>query len=158
MKAAQTSNEREEKVWVQLPRAYSQEELPVDNKEIATAERLKKWKYLDKLKFVMSVDDKKEVSILVRANCVSALEPKEVISIQNRGPYEFKTLVGMCFVGPMINQTKAGKFGCNRIMYTSAETVKPESHYFIALNEERKTSIENMLKKMYDHDLVTELC
>ena len=81
MKAAQTSNEREEKVWVQLPRAYSQEELSVDNKEIATAERLKKWKYLDKLKFVMSVDDKKEVSILVRANCVSALEPKEVISI-----------------------------------------------------------------------------
>ena len=158
MKAAQTSNKREEEVWVQLPRTYSQEHLPVDNKEIATTEKHKKWKYLDKLKLVMSVDDNKEVSILVRANCVSALEPREVISNQNRGPYEFKTLLGMCFVGPMINQTKAGKFGCNRIMYTLAETVKPENHYFIALNEEMKNSIENMLKKSYDHDLVTELC
>ena len=64
---AQASNEREEKVWVQLPSTYTQEDLPVDNREIATAKKLKKWKYLDKLKPVMSVDDNKEVSLLIGA-------------------------------------------------------------------------------------------
>ena len=64
---AQASNEREEKVWVQLPSTYTQEDLPVDNREIATAKKLKKWKYLDKLKPVMSVNDNKEVSLLIGA-------------------------------------------------------------------------------------------
>ena len=105
---------------------HTQEDLPVDNREIATAEKLKKWKYLDKLKPVMSGDDNKEVSLLIGANCVCALEPREVISGQNGGPYVFKILLSWCVVEPMINQTKASKFGCNRIMFTSAETVKPE--------------------------------
>ena len=40
----------------------------------------------------------------------------------------FKTLLGWCVVGPMINQTKSGKCGCNRIIFTSADTLKPGSH------------------------------
>ena len=68
---------------------------PVDNKEIATAEKLKKQKYLDKLKPVISVDDNQEVSLLIGANCVRALEPREVISSQNGGAYAFQTLSGL---------------------------------------------------------------
>ena len=49
----------------------------------------------------MSVDDNQEVSLRIGANCVRALETREVISSQNGGPYALKTL------GPMINQTKA---------------------------------------------------
>ena len=44
---AQASNENEEKVWAQLPNTYKQDD---DNREIATTEKLKKLKYLDKLK------------------------------------------------------------------------------------------------------------
>ena len=54
----------------------------------------------------------------------------------------------------MINQTKAGKFNCKRIMFTSAETVKPESHYFTVPTGVRKISIESVLKKTYEHDFV----
>ena len=42
IEAAQASNQSEEKVWVQLPSTYTQEDLPVDNREIATAKKLKK--------------------------------------------------------------------------------------------------------------------
>ena len=35
------SNEREEKVWCQLPGTYTQEDLPVDRREIASAKKLK---------------------------------------------------------------------------------------------------------------------
>ena len=68
IEVAQVSNESEEKAWVQLPSTYSQENLPVDDIEIATAEKLKKWKYLDKLKPVMSLHDKQEVNLLISAN------------------------------------------------------------------------------------------
>ena len=88
IEVAQASNESEVKVWVQLPSTYTQEVLPGDNREIATGEKLKKWKYLDKLKHVMSVDDNQEVSLLIGAHCVRALDPREVISSQNRGTYD----------------------------------------------------------------------
>ena len=102
----------------------------------------------------MNINDNKEVSLLFGANCVRALEPREVISTQNGGLYAFKTLLGWCVVGPMINQTKAGKFGFIRIMLTLADTVKPGSYYFTVPTKVRETSIESMLKKIYEHDFV----
>ena len=42
IEVAQASNEREEKVLVQLPSTYTQDDLPVDNREVTTAEKLKK--------------------------------------------------------------------------------------------------------------------
>ena len=66
----------------------------------------------------------------------------------------FKTLSARCVVGPIINQTKAGYFGCNRIMLTSANLVKTGRHYFSVLTKVRETSIENILKKIYEHDFV----
>ena len=154
IEVAQASNGSEEKVWVQLPSTYTQEDLPVDSREIETAEKLKKWKCLDKLKPVMSLDDNQEVILLIGANSVRALEPREVISSQNGGHYAFKTLLGWCIVEPRINQTKAGNFGCNRVMLASVDTVKPGRHYFIVPTKVRETSIQKMLKKIYEHDFV----
>ena len=60
IEAELASNEREEKqVLVKLPSTYTQEDLIVNNREIATADKLKKWKYLDKLKPNKSVAEKK---------------------------------------------------------------------------------------------------
>ena len=68
---------------VQLPSTHIQKDLLVDNREIATAKKIKKLKYLDTLKPVMSVDDDQEVGLLIGPNFVRGLEPKEVISSQN---------------------------------------------------------------------------
>ena len=65
---------------VQLPSTHIQKDLPVDNREIATAKKIKKLKYLDTLKPVMSIDDDQEAGLLIGPNCVRGLEPKEVIS------------------------------------------------------------------------------
>ena len=91
IEVAQSLNESEEKVWVQSRSTYTQEDLPVNNREIATAEKLNKWKYLNKFILVMSVDDNQKVSLLIGAICVRALEPREVISSQNGG--SLKTLL-----------------------------------------------------------------
>ena len=51
-------------------------------------------------------------------------------------------------------QIKAAKFGCNKIMLISAETMKSESHYFTVKTEVRETTMESMLKKIYDRTLL----
>ena len=154
IEVAQASNGKEEKVWVKLRSTYTQKELPVDSREVATSEKLKRWKYLDRLKPVMNVDDNKAVSLLIGANCVCALEPREIISSQHGGPYAFKTLLGWCVVGPMSNQNKVEKFGCNRIMVTSVDTMKAKNHFFTVPTEVKETSIESMLEKIYKNDFV----
>ena len=102
----------------------------------------------------MCVDDNQEVSLRNGENCVRTLEPREVVSSQNGDPYAFKTVLGWCIVGPMINQTKTGKFGCNKIILASADTVKPGRHYFTVPTKVKETSIENMLKKIDEHDFI----
>ena len=37
----QASNKIEEEIWIQLPSTYTEEDLPVDNRDIATAEKQK---------------------------------------------------------------------------------------------------------------------
>ena len=112
------------------------------------------WKYLDKFKAAVSVDDNQQVSLLIGANCVCALEPRKVISSQKGAPYAFKTLLGQCVVGFLIDQIKAGKFSCNRIMLTSADRVKPGRHYFTVPTKLWENSIENMSNKIYKHAFV----
>ena len=58
----------------------------------------------------------------------------------------------------MINQIKAGKLGCNRIMFRSDNTVKPGSHYFTVPTEVRETSIKSMLKKIHMDEPESHYC
>ena len=43
--------------WVKLPKLYSREHIPVDSAEIATPEKLKKWRYLDSIAKDIATDD-----------------------------------------------------------------------------------------------------
>lgn len=71
-----------------------------------------------------------EVTLLIDANCVKALEPYEVIARKNRDPHAFKTLLRWRIVKSMYNQKKCEKLNCNRTMVKSVVTGLPSNHYF----------------------------
>ena len=50
--------------WVKLPKHYSRVHIPVDSAEIATPEKLKKWRYLDSIAKDIARDDKVSVDLL----------------------------------------------------------------------------------------------
>ena len=52
----------------------------MDSCEIATARKLKKWDYLEKILKELSDNEDINVDVLIGANCLEALEPVEVIS------------------------------------------------------------------------------
>ena len=35
--------------WISLPKAYSKKTLPVEKEQVATPEKVSKWKYLDSI-------------------------------------------------------------------------------------------------------------
>ena len=82
--------------WIKLPSAFSKKEIPVDSCEIATARKLKKWDYLERISKELGDNEDISVDLLIGANCFEALEPVDIIARQNFEPYATRTaLVGV---------------------------------------------------------------
>ena len=92
--------------WIKPPRAYTKQELPLDEQEIATPEIGGIiWKELQ-MKFTPTIDI--SVELLIGANCAETLEPKEVISSRENSPYAVKTILGWCVVGLILCTSESG--------------------------------------------------
>ena len=72
----------------------------MDNNKVATIDKIKRWDYLDKMKAEVNSNDNIEVTLLVGANCIKALETRELIASNNGGQYAFRTLLGCALYDP----------------------------------------------------------
>ena len=61
--------------WIELPRAYSKQSLPVKREETATPNKIKKWDYLKSISREMTQQDDIEIGMLIGENCMKTLEP-----------------------------------------------------------------------------------
>ena len=61
--------------WISFPKVYSKKTLPVEKEEVATPEKVYKWKYLDSIKLEITQTDDIEIGMLIGAICMKALEP-----------------------------------------------------------------------------------
>ena len=87
--------------WIELPKAYSKNCLPVEKEEIATPDKIEQWEYLKPISEVTTQMDNIEVGMLIGANCIKsmkALEPIEIISSRNGEPHPCKTKLGWCII------------------------------------------------------------
>ena len=138
-----------------LTKKYIWEHLSVDSWEVATAQKLKKWKHLscvasEAVKDDWNINDE----LLIGANYTRALEPTKVIASINDGPYAKKTVLGYCIVEPLScgNQLE-GKISWNWTVVIEPVSSKVGRHYFSVENkgilDDEKKSI---LKKIYEQE------
>ena len=123
----------------------------MDPCEIATARKLKKCDYLEKISKELGDDEDISVDLLIGANCLEALEPVEVIPRQNDGPYVFRTALGWCLVGPIKAQCH-NAVSCNPIAAIKADSRKMAEHHFEIEKGCEDIGVKEMLKKMYMTD------
>ena len=91
--------------WIELPRVYSKQSLPVEREEIATTNNIKKWDYFKSISREITQKDEIKIGMLIGANCMKALETLEIISSKNDCPYAYRTRLGWCTVGPIVNKS-----------------------------------------------------
>ena len=133
--------------WIKLPSAFSKKEIPVDSCEIATARKLKKWDYLERISKELGDNEDINVGLLIGANCLGALEPMEVIPRQNGPSYAIRTALGWCVVGPIKAQCHNVVL-CNRIAVIKADSGKIAEHHFEIEKGCEGVDVKEMLKKM----------
>ena len=77
--------------WIELPKTYLKNCMPVEREEIATLDKIEQWEYLKPISKVITQMDNIEVGMLSGANCMKALKPMEIVSSRNDGPYAYRT-------------------------------------------------------------------
>ena len=97
--------------------------------------------------------------MLIGTNCMKALEPVEIIASQDGGTYAYKTKLGWCIVGPIVNNKDEEGWSCNRIAVKDAITGKRFSHHFIKDPgyKMRDVGVEEMFRKIYQNDFCQEV-
>ena len=138
--------------WIDLPKMFSRMNLPVDKEEIATPAKISKWEYLKPISDEIVQNEDVVVGLLIGANCMKALEPVKIIPSKNNGPYAYKTLLGWCIVGPIINMNAERNISCHRVAVKDAISSKLAAHHFEVEKSVKDISLEEMFKMMYRND------
>ena len=112
---------------VEMPRSYTQMEIPVNKEQIPTPKMVKQWVHLREVaekmpKFVPST----EIGMLIGSNCPAALEPLEVVPSEGQGPYAMRLHHGWTISGPLQVQKSSNpaNISCHRISVREVESVK----------------------------------
>ena len=88
---------------ISLSKVYSKKTLPVKKEEVATPEKVSKWKNLDSIKSEFTQTDDIEIGMLIGVNCMKASEALKIIPSKDGGPYAYQTKLGCGIVGPIQN-------------------------------------------------------
>ena len=83
---------------INLPPIYTQPNLPVSKRDIVTNEDIQQWPHLNNI-HVDEIDS--DIGLLIGVNVPKAMEPWEVITSVNKGPFAVKTLFGWVINGPL---------------------------------------------------------
>ena len=134
---------------IDLPVTYTKEDLPVDDEDVTTQEKIWKWKYLEKIAGEITQRQGISIDLLIGGNCSKASEPLEFIPSDQGGTYAFKTLLGWCIVGTIGKTTFDTTVTCSRISVQDKVSKNVSPHYFAREAEVRDVAIEQMLKKIY---------
>ena len=99
------------------------------------------------------------IGLLIGANCPKVLEPCEVISSRNNGPFAFRSCLGWSVVGS-INDSAVNTIKCNvssiRIPVKDVCTDMVASHHFAVGCNVKDSFIERRLNEMYMLDFNEE--
>ena len=74
LKVSKSSGER---MCIDLPVTYTKEDLPVDDEDVAIPEKIRKWKYLQRITGEITQGQYISIGLLIGGNCSKGLEPLE---------------------------------------------------------------------------------
>ena len=106
---------------IPLPPLYTLDNLPVSRDEIPTQSDVDEWPHLHSIS-LPEAGQQVEVGLLIGNNCPKALEPLEVVSSEDGGPYAVRTAFGWTIAGP--RREEANAKGCEKNQRARVHRIK----------------------------------
>ncbi|XP_041422759.1 uncharacterized protein LOC108719567 isoform X1 [Xenopus laevis] len=136
-----------------LPPAYTKDDIPLDGDRIPTCETANKWEHLPVISHEMSPLKEFGVGLLIGYDCPEALVPRKVITGGKGEPYAVQTDLGWGVVGgkQQIANSRQVTGLCHRISLLELPTVSPakvikilESDFADVSSSEKSVSQEDI--------------
>ena len=105
----------------------------------------------EKISSFLGENDNISVDLLIGADCVETLQPLEVIPSQQDEPYAYRTILGWCVVGPIVDE-KPDAVSCSWVAVLQAENASIAKHHFQVQNKCEDIGIKEMLGRIYMSD------
>jgi hypothetical protein len=112
---------------VEIPKAYTRDEIPVNSRQIPRPEIIEKWKHLKQVaNEIPAYRPDLDIGILISSNCPAALEPLDVIPMERTGPFAIRLRHGWTICGPLevTSTSNTDEISANRIMIQEVESFK----------------------------------
>ena len=94
--------------YLDLPKVYTQNKIPVSKENIITKADLGRWPYLSGIHLK---EIEAGIELLIGTDVPRAMEPWNIINSQKNGPYAVQTLLGWVVTGPLGVDGTAGHAG-----------------------------------------------
>ena len=117
----------EGKTPVELPRAYTRQEIPADHKQIPTSDIVARIEHLKEIAGkIPAYNPELEIGLLIGSNCPKALVPLKVLPNDGDGPFALRLNHGWTVSGPVHVTTEpaTNKITAHRITIREVESVK----------------------------------
>ena len=112
---------------IELPRAYTRDEIPVDLDQIPAPKIVRLLNHLEEIASeIPAYDSSIDISLLIGSNCPAALASLSVVSYEGDGPYAVKLKHGWTVSGPLhvITESATNRVTVNRITVREVQNVK----------------------------------
>ena len=83
---------------------------------------------------------------------MKALEPIQVIATESGGPYAFRTRLGWCIVGPIMNGNNKDSISCRRVAVRDASASQVALHHFEIKDSIKDIILKEMLKMIQKNE------
>ena len=146
----------DEKVKIELSKAYSRNSIPSRRNQIPRSETASLWPHLQQIENkIPPYQGHLEVGILIGCNCPQAIKPREVITGKGDEQYTFTTILRWGIIGPvtpveeLLNDTVNEAIMCHRIVTQEIGQVK---------RIDRKFVIDTWTKEVINPYQVKQMC
>ena len=139
---------------VVLSKAFTKNKIPATNQDIPRPELVKKWPHLEHIADrIHPVIPNVKIGLLIGTNCPKALEPKDVVSSKNGGPFVIQTFAGWTVVGPLVaSNSKCRITQCNRTVTKEMAVEQRTNSHFVDGNVIKEIISPQQLNKMMELD------
>ena len=136
--------------WIKLPSSYTKGNT-CGQKWNSSTSQAKTVVIFEKISSFLGENDNISVDLLIGADCVETLQPLEVIPSQQDEPYAYRTILGWCVVGPIVDE-KPDAVSCSWVAVLQAENASIAKHHFQVQNKCEDIGIKEMLGRIYMSD------
>ena len=140
-------------VHIELPNAYSRNEIPSKRNEIPRPESAAKWPHLSHLaNKIYPYQEDLQVGLLIGSNCPNAIKPKQVIPGRSSDPYAIRTLLGWGIIGPVIGSTNKENLdvSCHRVAVKEIGNEELPPHGFVVETLVKEIISPEAVKRMFE--------